>query len=118
MLMILYTYFILSSNLKPYKTPYLNKVSYYSELAQLCTFAFMMVFLRSSDNIVIDNLIFVLLLMMNSLYLMRFIYYFLRFQLNILLGHWRRLRDRIKKVPHDTEEDKSDKDSDYDKHSD
>ena len=45
-LMVLYFYFVLSSNLKPYKTAYLNKVSYYSEFGQLCTFAFMMVYLR------------------------------------------------------------------------
>lgn len=32
-LLILYLYFILSSNLKPYKVSYINRVSYYSEFA-------------------------------------------------------------------------------------
>lgn len=32
-LMVLYLYFIMSSNMKPYKIAYINKVSYYGEYA-------------------------------------------------------------------------------------
>jgi len=116
MLIVLYGYFILVSNLQPYKTDYLNVVSYYCEFAELCTFAFMMVFLRTSDNTVINNLIFVLLLLMKSLYLLRFVYYYAKFYYYVLLDTWTTIKNKLKKAPADENEIKeAEEDADSDK---
>lgn len=75
-----------------------------------------MVFLRTSDNAVINNLIFVLLLLMNSLYLLRFVYYYAKFYYYVLLDTWATIKNKLKKAPADeTEVKESKEDSDFDK---
>jgi hypothetical protein len=82
--------------MKPYKIHYINKVSYYGEYAQMCTFAFMMIYLRPSTNIIIDNTMFVLLLVINSLFWFRFAYQFGKIYFNMAKDFWQKFKNKMK----------------------
>ena len=111
---VLYFYFKLSANLKPYKISYLNTVSYYSEFSQVCTFGFMTIFLRQSTNSIVDNIIFVLLILIAVQFIARFAFYIGRFYYYNFKAMFLKLRERLKKGPRDEFEGNRDEDQDND----
>lgn len=70
----------------------------------MCTFAFMMIYLRPSTNVVIDNAMFVLLLAINSLFWVRFIYSFGKIYFVMLKDMWQKFKNRLKKKPEEGED--------------
>jgi len=113
-LLVLYGYFILDSNLKPYKEPFINRVSYYAEFAQLCTFAFVMIYLRKNDNEFINNLVFCLLLLMNGIFWSQLGYFLGRFYYNMAKEKIAMLKAKLFKKKEDDDGDEAGPQADMD----